>query len=140
MEVTFPAQAAPLQESTTVQTAKSATAASVQSVATRTEPPAQYFNPKISVDSKSGMVLLQYRSQTGDMKMQIPAENVVDHYNTHGYRRFDPPGTVVVSEPDSSSTAPPPAPVAPAASPSSAAPSAPAASSAAPSADTGSVA
>lgn len=113
MEVTFSSQTVVFRGTTTV---SMETEENLRSVAVKKEPPAQYFNPKISVDPKSGMILLQYRSQTGDMKMQIPSENVVKYYNTHGCRRFDPPGTVVVSEPDSDTRTPLPATTAPPAS------------------------
>lgn len=101
MQVSFPVQSTALQESGAIQTAKTATVASTQSSApVQKKPAAQYFNPKISVDSKSGLVLVQYRSQDGDVRVQFPSEQVVSHYNAHGVRPYNRPDPVTISRSD----------------------------------------
>lgn len=97
MQISFPAQSVAPLEPVSVLAEKTATNAVVSSTMTRQELAAQYFNPKITVDAPSGIVLLQYRAQNSDgtMRLQIPSETVVNHYRTHGYNRSDPPGTPV---------------------------------------------
>ncbi len=97
MQISFPAQSVAPMEPVSVLAEKTATNAAASSTITRQEVAAQYFNPKITVDASSGIVLLQYRAQNSDgtVRLQIPSETVVDHYKTYGYNRSDVPETPV---------------------------------------------
>ncbi len=93
MQISFPVQSVAPQESVTALSSKTTAVSDSSSSAAAQKEPAPFFNPKITVDAPSGMVLLQFRAQGGELRMQIPSENVVSYYNTYGHFRVEPLGT-----------------------------------------------